>query len=346
MHLQNDLLDLIERDLIAAPIVELRSARAFVRRHLLGVFEESAVFEVDGDAGRAEGVAPKLGCDASRPRSAPDHTQRVGARHAPVGELPGPTGCGREEASGLVAGEPGVGEIGVHVGFEQVMGGHVMALAAFFVEPHPRAPSLDVVVGDSHADRRGDAGEGVDQQGNERPVAQPDRCRDIDAVEKLARLISIEHRGLAFLDDMLRAAHRRGWVDLNDLADDEPVKEHANRRQVLLNGWGRVAPAEQLDIGRDVVGTERPQRDALYVAPGAEGAYRNGIGGARVRVPDLRREEIDERVAGALATVGDEGRHDRHRADDRRQICFPYPVLGVVPQRFQIRHVFHRFSVS
>jgi hypothetical protein len=27
-------------------------------------------------------------------------------------------------------------------------------------------------------------------------------------------------------------------------------------------------------------------------------------------------------AAGALAAVGDEGRHDRRRADDRRQILF------------------------
>jgi hypothetical protein len=44
-------LDLIERDFVAGAIVELRRARAFVRRHELGVFERPASFEIDGDAG-------------------------------------------------------------------------------------------------------------------------------------------------------------------------------------------------------------------------------------------------------------------------------------------------------
>ncbi len=38
---------------------------------------------------------------------------------------------------------------------------------------------------------------------------------------------------------------------------------------MLLDRGGAIAPAEQLEIGRDVVGTERPQRETLHVAPGA-----------------------------------------------------------------------------
>ena len=55
--LQNNTLDLIERDLVVAAVVELGRARAFVRGHLLGVLEEAAVEQIDGDPGSAEAVA-------------------------------------------------------------------------------------------------------------------------------------------------------------------------------------------------------------------------------------------------------------------------------------------------
>ena len=47
-----------------------------------------------------------------------------------------------------------------------------------------------------------------------------------------------EQRGLAGLDDVLGAAHRTRGVEGQDLADDEPVEEHALRRQVLLAARG------------------------------------------------------------------------------------------------------------
>lgn len=52
--LQHYLLGLIESDLVAPPVVELGGTGAFVRRHLLGVFEQPAVLQIDRDAGRAQ----------------------------------------------------------------------------------------------------------------------------------------------------------------------------------------------------------------------------------------------------------------------------------------------------
>ncbi len=43
-RLQHNFLDLIERNLVATAVVELRRPRAFVRGHLLGMFEKPAVF--------------------------------------------------------------------------------------------------------------------------------------------------------------------------------------------------------------------------------------------------------------------------------------------------------------
>ena len=60
-----------------------------------------------------------------------------------------------------------------------------------------------------------------------------------------------EDRGLAGLDDVLGAPDRARGVEGQDLADDEPVEEHPQRREVLLDGRGRARPGELLDVGRD-----------------------------------------------------------------------------------------------
>jgi hypothetical protein len=55
--LDRDPLDLIERDFVASPIIELGRARAFVRRHHLRVLQPAAGFQIGGDARGAEGMA-------------------------------------------------------------------------------------------------------------------------------------------------------------------------------------------------------------------------------------------------------------------------------------------------
>jgi hypothetical protein len=51
-----DLLNFIERDLVAGAIIELGGARTFVRGHGLRVFQRAAGFEIGGDARGAEGM--------------------------------------------------------------------------------------------------------------------------------------------------------------------------------------------------------------------------------------------------------------------------------------------------
>jgi hypothetical protein len=60
----HDPLDLIERDLIVAPVIEAGGARALMVGHLLRDFELAAVAQVFGDAGGAEGVIADPGQDA------------------------------------------------------------------------------------------------------------------------------------------------------------------------------------------------------------------------------------------------------------------------------------------
>src|ERR1700732_4154224 len=74
--LNPDPLDLIERDLVAGAVVKLGCARAFVRRHRLGVFERSTGLEIGGDAGRAEHVAAELDPEAGVGRAPAHHAVR------------------------------------------------------------------------------------------------------------------------------------------------------------------------------------------------------------------------------------------------------------------------------
>ena len=70
--LQHYPFDLIERYLIVAAVIELGRARAFVRCHLLGVFKQSAIEQIDGDTSCPKRVTAEL------PSSA--HSVAEGAR--------------------------------------------------------------------------------------------------------------------------------------------------------------------------------------------------------------------------------------------------------------------------
>ena len=147
------------------------------------------------------------------------------------------------------------------------------------------------------------------------------------------RFVAVEHRRLAFFDDMLGPAHRGGRVLLDHLADDQPIEQHADRGQVLLDGRRLIAARQDLDIGRDVVGADRAElADVVLVEPGEEAAHGDGIGRARVRVADVGGEEVDEPQRGALAGGGDHRRH-QHRAgcrfEDGDLGLFPNPSSGV-----------------
>ena len=70
--------------------------------------------------------------------------------------------------------------------------------------------------------------------------------------EQLARLFAGQHRGLAGLDDVLGAAHRMGRIGRDDLAGDQPVEQHADRGEVLLDRRLLEILGHRLDIGGDM----------------------------------------------------------------------------------------------
>ena len=103
----------------------------------LGVLQQALVFEVGGDAGRAEGMVAGVGAETGHQHLALDH---------PVGVLlihpPGQAGlaAGRAEQKAVrVVGDAGGGDILVEIFFQRVMAGHLVLLAALFMQPDPAA---------------------------------------------------------------------------------------------------------------------------------------------------------------------------------------------------------------
>jgi hypothetical protein len=68
----------------------------------------------------------------------------------------------------------------------------------------------------------------------------------------LSGLLLGEDRRLSALHDVLGPAHGMRRIDCEDLADDQPVEQHADRGQVQLNGRLGVRGLQRLDVGRDM----------------------------------------------------------------------------------------------
>jgi hypothetical protein len=133
-----------------------------------------------------------------------------------------------------------------------MVAGHGVFLASFLVEADPQTAVLPVNVFHSHAERRANAGEGKNEKADQLPVAQADDGLGVAAVEQLARFCSGQHRGLAGADDIFGPAHRGGRVYGENLADHQPVEQHAHGGQPLLDGRRRKPASEALDPGGDV----------------------------------------------------------------------------------------------
>ena len=56
-----------------------------------------------------------------------------------------------------------------------------------------------------------------------------------NAVEQFAGFVGRKHGGLALFDDVFGTAHSMRRIHLDDLADHQPVEQHAQRGQVLLH---------------------------------------------------------------------------------------------------------------
>ena len=108
-----------------------------------------------------------------------------------------------------------------------------------------------------------------------------------------ARASSAVNTGvLPVLREYFGAAHGVGRVQLQDMAGDQPVKQNAKRRQVLLDG-GRGELALQVlnesgDVDRLHLG-ELP--DLVVLTPGRKAAGGIEVGAAGVGVVELSGEK-------------------------------------------------------
>ena len=127
-------------------------------------------------------------------------------------------------------------------------------------------------------------------------------------IEELPRLGRGQDWRRALGYDVLRPPHRGRGVHREDLVDDKPVAEHADRGQVLLHRGdrSRVGP----DIGGDVERRDGAQAEASRLAPRQKLPHGPPVRGARPLVRDPPREELEEPLDGIWSGVDDERRQD------------------------------------
>ena len=188
-----------------------------MRGHGLRVLERAAGFKIGGDACGAERMAADLAARAEIGGAALDHAIGVDTVHRFVRRRAGAPSRRAEEGSLAAVADSGRLDISVEIGFEIVVRRHLVALASFFMQPHPPAFALRVVVFNPHTDHGADPRKRKRHHRNHRPIPQADNGRRVDAAEKLARLVTGEYRGLTGLDDVLRTAHRMGRIGRDDL---------------------------------------------------------------------------------------------------------------------------------
>ena len=106
-----------------------------------------------------------------------------------------------------------------------------------------------------------------------------------------------------------------GGVVRHDLADDQPVEQHPDRGELLLDRGRGVRAAQLLDPGGDMDRPDRRQAQAHLPAPGEEAPGGAGVGGAGVRVADPGGEELDVADGSALAGGCHQGRQMGGRSE-------------------------------
>jgi len=126
-------LDLVERNFIISPVIELGCPRRFVVRDLLRDLEFTAVFQIRDDAGCTESMIANPRFDAGRFRAPADDAVGVLLEEGIGCKLAGLAAGGAEEIAVDVIGDAGRFDIIVQTLIETMMTGNVVLLAAFFV---------------------------------------------------------------------------------------------------------------------------------------------------------------------------------------------------------------------
>ncbi len=102
-----------------------------------------------------------------------------------------------------------------------------------------------------------------------------------------------------------------GGVGLDSVAGDEPVEEHVDPSQVLLDGRLGVGGLEVLDEGGDHYRLDGPEvGDAAVLTPAEESDGVAKVGPSGVQVLDGDGEVFGEARDGVVAGRGEDGRED------------------------------------
>ena len=99
----------------------------------------------------------------------------------------------------------------------------------------------------------------------------------------------------------------------HDLTRDQPIKQHPDRGELLLDRRRRDLGLQLLDIGADIMRPDRRRHQASVFAPGEEPVARPRVSSACVRVADVGREEFDIAPRRRVTEIGDQRRHDIRR---------------------------------
>ena len=205
-----------------------------------------------------------------------------------------------------------------------------MPLPALLVEPQPPpAPLLEVVL-PPHPQDRAHPREAVEHHREERPVSEPGQRARVDVLEELPRFCRGQDWRRALGDDVLRPPHRGRWVHREDLADDEPVAEHADRGQVLFHGRDRAGVGA--DVGGHVERGDRPQPQAAVLAPPQELPHGPPVRRPGSCVRDPPREKLQEPRDGIRPRVDDQRRQDDVGSPRLRRPPAPRPRSSARPR--------------
>lgn len=161
---------------------------------------------------------------------------------------------------------------------------------------------------------RADAGKRVRHHAEQGAIAQPEQRAGGDAFQEIAHFVAREHGRFAAFDGMLGAADGMRRVGREHLAGDQPVEEHADRGEVLLDGRPRARLAGFLHPSGDMHGLHVSEVvEAVAPAPGRELARGLKVGAAGMVVGDVGGEELPE--AALRAGIREEKRGGSGRAE-------------------------------
>jgi hypothetical protein len=134
------------------------------------MLQRASGLQIRRNAGRAKGVAAGGVGEAGGLSPALDHVQHIKPGHRTFTK-PVALAHVAEERPFLAAANSRRCDPGVQVSLETGMAGHLVALAALFVQAEPPAFAMLKVVADLHRYRGADTGEAVDHGSDQRPIA-------------------------------------------------------------------------------------------------------------------------------------------------------------------------------